>query len=78
MSSVLTVLERTTYNRTMKSSAAQFTALVGTSRLARALAAIVVWFTFYNFCRVHKSLLVTPALESGIADHVWSVRELLN
>jgi transposase-like protein/IS1 family transposase len=40
-------------------------------------AAVMVWFTFYNFCRVHKSLRVTPAMEAGIADHVWSVRELL-
>ncbi len=35
------------------------------------------WFAFYNFCRVHKSLRVTPAMAAGIADHVWSVRELL-
>jgi hypothetical protein len=27
----------------------------------------------YNFCRVHKSLRVTPAMAAGIADHVWSV-----
>ncbi|MDP8981060.1 MAG: hypothetical protein M3O35_10760 [Acidobacteriota bacterium] len=40
-------------------------------------AAVVVWFTFYNFCRVHKSLRVTPAMEAGIASHVWTVRELL-
>jgi transposase-like protein/IS1 family transposase len=40
-------------------------------------AAIAVWFTFYNFCRVHKSLRTTPAMAAGIADHVWSVRELL-
>jgi transposase-like protein/IS1 family transposase len=40
-------------------------------------AAVVTWFTFYNFCRVHKSLRVTPAMEAGIADHAWSVRELL-
>src|SRR4029077_6333452 len=40
-------------------------------------AAVIVWFTFYNFCRVHKSLRVTPAMQAKIADHVWSVRELL-
>jgi transposase-like protein/IS1 family transposase len=40
-------------------------------------AAVAVWFTFYNFCRVHKSLRVTPAMEAKITDHVWSVRELL-
>jgi transposase-like protein/IS1 family transposase len=40
-------------------------------------AAVALWFTFYNFCRVHRSLRVTPAMEAKITDHVWSVRELL-
>ena len=40
-------------------------------------AAVACWFAFYNFCRVHKSLRVTPAMEAKITDHVWSVRELL-
>jgi len=40
-------------------------------------AAVAVWFAFYNFCRVHKSLRVTPAMAAGIADHVWNVREVL-
>jgi hypothetical protein len=30
-----------------------------------------------NLCRVHSSLQVTPAMEAGIADHVWSLSELL-
>ena len=41
-------------------------------------AAVACWFAFYNFCRVHKSLRVTPAMAAGISDHVWSVRELLS
>ena len=41
-------------------------------------AAVACWFAFYNFCRVHKSLRTTPAMAAGIADHVWSVRELLD
>jgi IS1 family transposase len=40
-------------------------------------AAIMLWFAYYNFCRIHKSLRVTPAMEAGIADHVWSIAELL-
>jgi hypothetical protein len=31
---------------------------------------------YYNFCRVHSSLRVTPAMESGIANHVWTIAEL--
>jgi IS1 family transposase/transposase-like protein len=40
-------------------------------------AAVALWFAFYNFCRVHKSLRVTPAMEAKITNHVWTVRELL-
>lgn len=36
-----------------------------------------LWFAYYNFCRVHKTLRVTPAMESGLSDHIWSVRELI-
>jgi len=29
----------------------------------------------YNFCRVHQSLRVTPAMEAGVSDNVWSIAE---
>jgi hypothetical protein len=31
----------------------------------------------YNFCRIHASLRVTPAMEAGIADHVWDLSEVV-
>ena len=40
-------------------------------------AAYCLHFAYYNFCRIHKSLRVTPAMESGLTDHVWSIEELL-
>jgi IS1 family transposase/transposase-like protein len=40
-------------------------------------AAVAVWYCWYNFGRVHKTLRTTPAMAAGIADHIWSVRELL-
>jgi transposase-like protein/IS1 family transposase len=40
-------------------------------------AALCLHFAYYNFCRIHKSLRVTPAMESGIADHVWTLQDLL-
>jgi hypothetical protein len=40
-------------------------------------AAYNLWFAYYNFCRVHKTLRVTPAMEAGIANHVWTIAELL-
>lgn len=32
---------------------------------------------YYNFCRIHKTLRVTPAMEAGVADHVWSLDEVV-
>ena len=40
-------------------------------------AAYSLWFAYYNFCRVHQTLRVTPAMEAGIAGHVWTIGELL-
>jgi hypothetical protein len=40
-------------------------------------AALALYFAFYNFCRVHKTLRVTPAMEAGIRDHIWAISELL-
>ena len=34
-------------------------------------------FTYYNFCKVHQTLRVTPAMEAGLSDHVWSLEELI-
>lgn len=39
--------------------------------------ALALHFAFYNFCRVHKTLRVTPAMEAGLTNHVWSIAELL-
>ncbi len=39
--------------------------------------AYCLWFAFYNFCRVHRTLRVTPAMEAGIADRVWDIRDLV-
>jgi hypothetical protein len=35
--------------------------------------AVVLHYMHYNFCRIHQTLRVTPALEAGISDHVWSL-----
>jgi hypothetical protein len=41
-------------------------------------AALALHFAYYDFCRVHRSLRVTPAMEAEITDHVWESRELLS
>jgi len=40
-------------------------------------AAVTLYIVFYNFCRIHQSLRVTPAMEAGLTNHVWSISELL-
>ena len=39
--------------------------------------AVAIYFAYYNFCRVHQTLRVTPAMEAGLTDHVWSLVELV-
>jgi len=34
-------------------------------------------FVHYNFARIHKTLRVTSAMEAGLADHVWSLEEII-
>ena len=34
-------------------------------------------FMHYNFARIHQSLRVTPAMEAGVSDHVWSIEEIV-
>jgi hypothetical protein len=40
-------------------------------------AALCLHFAYYNFVRIHRSLRVTPAMESGITDRVWGLEDLL-
>jgi hypothetical protein len=35
------------------------------------------WLMHYNFCRVHRTLRVTPAMEAGIADRVWGIEDVV-
>jgi len=67
-------------NLTMRTQLRRFTRLTNafSKKLSRLKAAVVLHFAYYNLCRVHSSLRVTPAMEAGIADHVWRIQELLN
>ena len=39
-------------------------------------AAVALHFMYYNFARIHQTLRVTPAMQAGIADHVWSIEDI--
>jgi IS1 family transposase len=38
---------------------------------------VALYYMHYNYCRVHQSLRVTPAMEAGLTDHVWTIDEPL-
>ena len=40
-------------------------------------AALNLHFAYYNFCRIHGSLRMTPAMAAGITGHAWSIQEIL-
>lgn len=67
-------------NLTMRMQMRRFTRLTNafSKKLANLKAAVALHFAHYNFMRVHRSLRVTPAMEAGITDHVWSWGELLS
>jgi IS1 family transposase len=51
--------------------------LAHSKKLENHAAAVSLYFAFYNFCRVHSTIRVTPAMEAGIANHVWTIEELV-
>jgi len=65
-------------NLTMRMSMRRLTRLTnGFSKKVENLAhAVSLHFMFYNFGRIHKSLRVSPAMEAGVTDHVWSLEEI--
>lgn len=40
-------------------------------------ASVAIYFMHYNYCRVHQTLRVTPAMEAGLTDHIWTAAEML-
>jgi hypothetical protein len=40
--------------------------------------ALAIYFMYYNFCRIHSSIRVTPAMAAGVTDHVWDIAEMLS
>lgn len=66
-------------NLTMRMNMRRFTRLTNAfSKKVKNLAcAVALHFMYYNFCRIHQTLRVTPAMEAGVTDHVWDIAELL-
>jgi IS1 family transposase len=66
-------------NLTMRMQQRRFTRLTNafSKKLSHLKAACALHFAHYNFCRIHQTLRVTPAMASGIADSVWEIGDFI-
>jgi IS1 family transposase len=66
-------------NLSMRMSMRRFTRLTNafSKKIENHAAAVALYFTWYNFGRVHQTLKTTPAVKAGVADHVWTVEEIV-
>lgn len=66
-------------NLSMRMGMRRFTRLTNgfSKKLENHVAANALYFLHYNFARVHRTLRVTPAMQAGIANHVWSIEEIV-
>jgi IS1 family transposase len=66
-------------NLTLRMSSRRFTRLTNgfSKKAANHAHAVALHYMHYNFCRVHQTLRVTPAMEAGLTDHVWTMDELI-
>ncbi|MBT4710243.1 MAG: IS1 family transposase [Alphaproteobacteria bacterium] len=65
-------------NLTMRMHMRRFTRLTNafSKKVENHAHAVALHFMFYNFCRIHKTLRVSPAKEAGVSDHLWELEEL--
>ncbi|MCL5022445.1 MAG: IS1 family transposase [Nitrospirae bacterium] len=66
-------------NLTMRMNMRRFTRLTNafSKKVENLSHAVALHFMYYNFCRVHQTLRVTPAMEAKVTDHVWTIEEIL-
>ncbi len=66
-------------NLTTRMASRRFTRMTNafSKKWANLTYAVALHYTFYNFCRVHSTLRITPAMAAGLSDHVWELSELI-
>lgn len=65
-------------NLTMRMSMRRFTRLTNafSKKVENLMHAVALHFMYYNFARIHQSLRVSPAMEAGVTDRLWSLEEI--
>jgi IS1 family transposase len=66
-------------NLTMRMSMRRFTRLTNgfSKKLDNHIHALALYFAFYNFCRIHKTLRMSPAMAAGVTDRLWSLDDIV-
>jgi len=67
-------------NLSMRMMMRRFTRLTNgfSKKVENHTAMLSLYFFYYNFCRVHQTLRVTPAMEAGVTDHIWGIEEMVS
>lgn len=63
----------------MRMSMRRFTRLTNafSKKFDNHVHALSLYFVFYNFCRIHKTLRMSPAMAAGVTDRRWSLEDVL-
>ena len=66
-------------NLTMRMQMRRFTRLTNafSKKVEMHAHAVALHFMHYNFCRIHQTLRITPAMQAGLTNHVWEISELI-
>jgi hypothetical protein len=67
-------------NLSLRMASRRFTRLTNgfSKKIDNHVAAVSLYVAHFNLCRIHETLRTTPAIAIGVADHVWSIGELLD
>ena len=68
------------HNLTIRMQSRRFTRLTNgfSKSILHHAASFALFIMYYNFCRVHQTLRVTPAMEAGVSDHAWTIEEVVS
>ncbi len=66
-------------NLTMRMSMRRFTRLTNafSKKVDNLAHAVALHFMYYNFCRIHQTLRVTPAMEAGVTNRLWTLEDVI-
>ncbi|MCX5815688.1 MAG: IS1 family transposase [Proteobacteria bacterium] len=67
-------------NLTMRMSMRRFTRLTNafSKKIENLAHAVALHFMYYNFCRIHQTLRITPAMAAGVTDQLWDIEDIVS